>query len=205
MTKVEARYEALVLMKSFQPLGMADVTEMKGGKGFEKVLWMFGFLDNMKSCAFLPQCAAMVRMMQAGSMEIYMVAASCLETAKLLIGRGGALVSDPKHADLTKIRDAFMSMNKDQMKCAISSGALIFFARLEPGQVIYIPQGFLVLEAVVQGPLAFGVRKSFFELSPEPDTMANFELSGALLKANGSSSSDKHVEVLEFLNNLKAT
>lgn len=196
--KREVREPAMAMLEHFQPKCAIDISDMSGGKSFEKGLWLFGFLEGMRHWGLTPQCAAMVRVLLAGSMEFYMISIGDLKSAGLCVDAAGKAV-DLEEAKLENIKQAFVGMTAEKVKAATEAGARVFYTRLEPYQTLYIPQSFLVLEAVVKGPLVFGLRKSYFEVGPKPHTLSNYEPASVILKASGSSTLEKHLGVLEFL------
>lgn len=190
ITHPEFRTASLSMLDNFKPMGAHDSSGINGGKNFERGMCFFGFLEDMRHAALMPQAASMVRILFAGCMEFFLIAATDLLRA--------GLCSDLKSATGDSVKAAFVSLTLDKVKAATEAGARLFYAKLEPSQAIYIPQGFFCVEIVSQGPLVFGIRKSYFELTPRPDSIGRLHDAGVLIGFDGVMS-DKHTAVLDCL------
>ena len=71
---------------------------------------------------------------------------------------------------------------------------------LEPHPALYVPQAYAVLELSAQGPLIFGVRKSYMDGGSDTAAVERFEKAGQILAASGNNV-DRHNDVLQSLQN----
>ena len=191
ITKEKLANVTKVLFEHVKPEGHEDVSSISVGKSFERSMFFFGWEVAMHHCAFLPQCATMLRMMFAGAVDVYMIHVEDLEKADLCEFNNGEA-----KAPLSEIRTKFAEMKSDDVEKALEKGAKIFYTRLQAGALLLIPQGMLVLESAHQGPLLFGIRKSFFEASPVAVT--RMEKCLAIMQQGGKSQ-EKQEAIFQYL------
>jgi hypothetical protein len=111
--------------------------------------WMFGLQSDAEICAPNPNSSAMVRCLQWGTVETFMMQAS--EVAKVYIGEAANLNMD--HAC-----NLFRSISKD----IIAAKTLkVYHIIQHKDTALYIPQGWLALDRHGSSPLIYGARKSF--------------------------------------------
>ena len=69
---------ALKAFESFAPTSeqQVDITTVSGGGSFAKQLWMWGWSESMSRASFAPQCAALLRTLHGGHIEVYMTSTS---------------------------------------------------------------------------------------------------------------------------------
>ena len=156
---------------------------VSGGAAFGKQIWMWGWGDNMIRCGFSPQSAAMIRTLHAGSIEIYAVS-----TNKFLQHHHHG---HDKLPSMTELQDSFCSRTLKDVK-ALAPRCRVYKATTRGPGCFYIPQGWLVLEKSIKGPLIFGYRKSLFIAGAGP--IEDFEMAGEVLGRP-----EKHCQVLACL------
>ena len=90
----------------------------------------------------------------------------------------------------------FADMGVADVERAHENGARMFYSRRQAGSLLHIPQGMLVLENAHQGPLLFGVRKSFFEASQV--AVMRMEKCLAIMQ-HGGKSQEKQETIFQYL------
>ena len=110
---------------------------------WNKISWLFSQDIGSFSIGPTPTSAAMVKMLSMGEMKVY---AFCLQRAKdSMVDLNALMMQDNIKDSMDKL-----SRSADFLKCTLTKG-----------EVLYIPQGWYVLEVAHKGPLCYGVRKSF--------------------------------------------
>ena len=110
---------------------------------WNKISWLFSQDIGSFSIGPTPTSAAMVKMLSMGEMKVYAF-------------------------NLTRAKDSMVDLHalmmqhniKDSM-AEIAASAEFLKCTLAKGELLYIPQGWYVLELASKGPLCYGVRKSF--------------------------------------------
>ena len=194
MTKKDTRDKTHEMLLPFVPKNTQPINDVSGGKNFEKSLWLYGFTEDMRFCGLTPQCASMVRVLYAGCMEFYMISVADLQKANLLKD------NDTSKTSVEFLRQGFMNMNLSTLQELKDQDVKVYYTKLEPHQALYVPQAYLVLELSAQGPLIFGVRKSFMEGGSDSAAVERFATAGQILAASGNNI-DRHNEVLQSLQN----
>ena len=184
--KKELRDPTETMFDALQPVNYLSIAELSGGKSFEKALWLYGFTEDMNNFNFPPQCMAMTRV-YGGCMEFYMIAAADVKNAGLAAPGSDGLPSFAS-TTLDHVREQFLGLKGARLDELKEQGIRIYHGKLEPNMAIFIPAGFLVLEACVQGPLIFGVRKSYAQ-GPSEHAVQNCSDAAQVLKASGSNMS----------------
>ena len=192
----ELKDKTMELLNGFKIDGEADISEVPGGASFHRALFSFGFAETMQKCAFTPQCAGSFRIFYGGVVELYMASCADLLAAGIVPAGDGAT---SKMDDLVKafcnltLAD-FKKMNEDGSKQPLP----VYYIKTEPQRALWIPVGWLVLEVARQGPLIFGIRKSFMQSTAV--AIRNFKACGqVMLASNGAEAVAKHNKVAEVL------
>ena len=166
------------LFKVLTPQDCVDVTEMPGGSSFMKATWLWGFGVDMEKTVLLPQCAAMIRFVFAGTIEVFgMPITDALRHA----------TPDPEVPRGKGLLTTFPTWTTAEVKTLLESGNPVHYAKVESGTALYVPQGWILLEVAKEGPLVFGMRKSFVVGSPV--AVDNMKACVEVVKNNGGDSS----------------
>ena len=86
-----------------------------------------------------------------GEMDVYVV------DVKVLVQKIGTSVAGK---GLAAVKEKLLTANEDDIRTWVP-GAMTY-VKCTKQSLLYVPTGMLVIERVVQGPLIFGCRRSFF-------------------------------------------
>ena len=139
----------------FAAMNLSPLNIGKVNQKFNDMSWIFGMAPEYGNCDILPSAAAQVRVLSMGSVRIVMARASQFMQT---FGDDTPKISDA----VAKLRALTETTLPDVLaKCEV------YAVDQGPSDVLLIPQGFIVLEHVIRGPLIYGFRKSLFQNTPE--------------------------------------
>lgn len=142
---------------------ICDLSAVAGGPAFMKAMWMFGFAPDMKACGMAPSCSATYRILNAGATHLLIVDTdSLLELVVKQLGEAGYVTSVQNMA-VEQVLSTLENATVERICAWVDAGLLAWHHTQQPRQLVYIPQGFIVVEMsdTNGGNLHFGVRKSF--------------------------------------------
>jgi hypothetical protein len=139
-------------------LDIARDQTISGGQAFMDGLWMFGFSPDMKYSGFTPNNSACLRALALGEVKILLVDVQSL----VKVTKEKALT--PGCKDQCKNLSYLEELNNwddAKLKSLVASGVKMKRFVQKQGDLLYIPQGFLIVESTMPGQsLVYGVRKS---------------------------------------------
>lgn len=138
----------------------ADISSVHGGDVFQQGTWMFGYSKSMRYVGFTPNLAAAIRIVCQGSLLVHAF----------------SMESIYQHLSTTKgVEDSFITVDNiialirgltaSSLAEAVKGGLVARSVVVEPKQLLYVPQSWVVVEACSDKAgslLHYGVRKSFF-------------------------------------------
>ena len=177
----------------------ADISSNPGGPAFMKAGWMWAFTPDMSKPVLMPQAAAMLRFVFAGTVELHMMSMSTAVKAKLVAPSSEASETD-NVPSIEAIGTALSNLNLCAVRALRDSGHPIFHCCVSSGEAAWIPQGWIVLESGHTGPLIFGLRKSVFTSSEA--SVKEYEVSCKAVASAGQPV-ERHEAILQSLKDPK--
>ena len=141
-------------------LPQCDISGVDGGEPFMKGSFHFGYAasPNMMFVGMTPNCASVVKILAVGEVHMLMIDLKSLHTAS-------AEKVGPPLENLDYI-DTIAMWTKERMEQLIANGVVIHSAVHRQGELIHIPQGWIVCECTPPGhPFNYGLRKAFFHMA----------------------------------------
>ena len=128
--------------------------------------WYYGYLSDVKTIAPTPNALAMVKILVNGHVSIL-----AIDRKKLLPAMRVILSEDNvKFKDVVAKPEA---ANADIFSQLHANGCPVFRGVLVPMSCLYVPAGFIVVEKVVKGVLAHGIRRTFLPKSAPDQALLN--------------------------------
>ena len=138
-----------------------DISSVDGGEQFMKGQWLYGFLPHpdMAFCGFAPNNAAVAKIMAVGQVKVLLVQLSSLiEISKTKVG--------PPIENLSSI-DLIRAWDSNRLKEMCEAGVMMFQGVHGQGQLLFVPQGWIIVEVSMVGSrLIYGYRKAFMQSNP---------------------------------------
>ena len=141
---------------------MCDISSVQGGPEFMDTIWQYGVLPwpSMSFIGITPNGAAMLRVLSVGTVNV-----ACFHLQSLATytneTRGPALES------LDYFNDGFGKHDAAALAHMQENGVKIRFVTQKSGSLLYVPQGWVVVESSEKGSQVIsGIRKSFMLKSP---------------------------------------
>ena len=124
---------------------------------FNNTSWLYGMTPGLVKCDVPPSGAGMLRLSVMGDSHFVMVRASAFLAA----------ASKVESVPIEKItydaaRNFLQSLTVKSLAAYRAADCRVWFASVGADGLLWIPPGFLVAERVLQKPLNYGVRKSYF-------------------------------------------
>jgi hypothetical protein len=121
--------------------------------------WLFGYMPTMVSFATEPDQLPTLRFMAAGAVSVIMVSPVAMEK---MIPQGGA-----EPISLRDCRVFLREMRQEQLTHAAEAGAKIYHGRVQAGDFLYTPAGWLVGCCSLNNQLSAGIRRSYLAKATE--------------------------------------
>lgn len=131
---------------------VSDISSVSGGEVFMNSTWLFGASSDLKSLSFLPNHAAMIKVLVCGKVTHLLFK---WDTVVSALGKQGVEGQE-------EIRKHLLNSTWDELKTLTDEGASMQSHNLQKNQVLYIPMGWAQMEVASDSALLYGVRKSFF-------------------------------------------
>ena len=131
---------------------VSDISSVSGGEVFMNSTWLFGASSDLKSLSFLPNHAAMIKVLVCGKVTHLLFK---WDTVVSALGKQGVEGQE-------EIRKHLLNSTWDELKTLTDEGASMQSHSLQKNQVLYIPMGWAQMEVASDSALLYGVRKSFF-------------------------------------------
>ena len=168
-----------------------DISEVAGGKGFMDATWLFGLAMDNTCAGFIPNHASTFRVLVVGEVRFFIIEWCSLSSVML------QNEPEPKpnpEALLTKLQTLDETALTEILKQGINSRQCVLKAK----QVLFIPAGWLVVEAAVpQGEHIYGLRKNVFLKSSANKYEEGIKITQA--SGNSESACERMRKVLEIL------
>ena len=135
-----------------------DISPVPGGKAFMDSAWLFGCSSDMKQTGFLPNHAALLKMLAVGEVRHVLFEWKSLVAAwrkMMKIADGQALSTDDLLEGLMKVDEATLVI-------LVKHGANIRQCSLAKLEVLFVPMGWLCVEIALSSSFIYGIRKSVF-------------------------------------------
>ena len=151
-----------VMFDAFLPtqdvLDIARDKTITGGQAFMDGLWMFGFSPDMKYSGFTPNNSACLRALALGEVKILLVDVQSL--VKVTTEEALTPGEPDRCKDLSYLEE-LNNWDDAKLKSLVASGVRMKRFVQKQGDLLYIPQGYLIIESTMPGQsLVYGVRKS---------------------------------------------
>ena len=133
-----------------------DISTVPGGAAFMKAVWLFGCASELKQATFLPNNAALMKMLVVGEVRHILVEwkSFCEALAKL------RNTQQPISAE--EAMDALTKLDADTLVRLFKFGAVLRQCTLQKLEVLFIPMGWLSVEIAGACSFIYGLRKSCF-------------------------------------------
>ncbi|OLP85976.1 Tenascin-R [Symbiodinium microadriaticum] len=175
------------LLKSVKPY-LVDLSEV--ASAWTTTSWMFGLLPKRIFIQATPNCAAMLRTLQYGEVEIYLFPilhfVSALKTAGMTVP-----------SSFSELEKAVEDLSSETWK-QLSKDIGLTYHTLSKEQVLYVPTGYMTVERSSSSPMIYGARKSFFLVDAKSAVVSLYALCVELSSKDGKNV-DKMNEVLGCL------
>lgn len=124
--------------------------------GAPKAVWLYGYHPDMRMCGFTPNQAAMVKLMAFGDTRVLLIDIESLTSA----------MGD--EATNLEVLDTLAQKDQAAVEKLQADGVIMQWHQHCRGEVLYVPQGWIVVEKTTPGSnLNYGLRKSFMLKSKE--------------------------------------
>ncbi|CAE7366353.1 unnamed protein product [Symbiodinium sp. KB8] len=143
---------------------MLDIEAVPGGTDFMANVWHFGYAPKLAGCWLAPNAAAMCRVLVMGQVSI--IAFELSNVVDVL----GEVSCD-------SMSEALLSLDQSSPNWSRLKGRMI---EMRAGDVLWVPQGWVICEEVAQSLLCYGVRKSV--LINTDAAKSNYAAAAGLLK-----------------------
>ena len=147
-------------------LPQLDISEVEGGSGFMSAMFSFGYAAHPDHVfvGSTPNCAAQVKVLAVGEVNVLMI------NLFSLIAASGNQVG-PAMETLDYI-ETIAFWNADKVDAMIKAGVTMYSAVHKQGEMLVVPQGWLVAEMSCAGHKdIYGIRKAFFSSKAKDDEM----------------------------------
>ena len=137
-------------------LPQLDISEVEGGSGFMSAMFSFGYAAHPDHVfvGSTPNCAAQVKVLAVGEVNVLMI------NLFSLIAASGNQVG-PAMETLDYI-ETIAFWNADKVDAMIKAGVTMYSAVHKQGEMLVVPQGWLVAEMSCAGHKdIYGIRKVF--------------------------------------------
>ena len=122
---------------------LCDISSLQGGTAFMQAYWMYAFDTTMQHINLLPNCAGCMRTSWAGEVAVLLLEINSLvQHVHTVIG---------KPADQLAIKDVITIVEHVDTKALEQwrqAGVIMFYHVQGPKQILYMPQGWLIAEAI---------------------------------------------------------
>ena len=154
-----------------------DISKVEGGASFMQGVYLFGF-DNhprMHYIGLTPSQASMVRFLFVGQVSTLLIKLSSL--IDVSSGKVGPACENLEYFD------SVGNWSSEKLKHLVEAGVCMYQHVHSSNQMLYIPQGWVVVESTLPGaPSHYGIRKAFFTRT-EP-AIKEYEHAISLFKAS---------------------
>ena len=158
------------MLADFMPPDTMDLhaAGLVGGQAFIETFLNFGFTREMAFAGFTPNNSSMLRVMALGEVKVLLI-----ETASLCWVSAEQDCA-PVFSDFDYIEKVLLTLSSDQLKFMAGKGVLIHHGSQNAGDILYVPQGWIMVEQAVHGHnFIHGVRNSMMLKSPA--AVSNYE------------------------------
>eukprot|EP00435_Cladocopium_sp_Y103_P072414 s111_g40.t1 len=135
-----------------------DISSVPGGKAFMDSAWLFGCSSDMKQTGFLPNHAALLKMLAVGEVRHVLFEWKSLEAA----WRTMMKISDGQGLSTDDLLEGLMKVDEASLVILVKHGANIRQCSLAKLEVLFVPMGWLCVEIAVSSSFIYGIRKSVF-------------------------------------------
>ena len=133
-----------------------DISDVEGGNHFMEGHWYFGCMPHpdMSYAGYAPNSAACVKIMSSGKVRVLLVKTSTLVDASQ---KSGPLCENLDYVD------AMRNFPAAKLTELCAAGAMMYHGEHISGELLFVPQGWLLVESSSSQSLTFGYRKSFMQ------------------------------------------
>ena len=170
---------------------VVSLAEVPGGKAFSEAAWLFGCNADLRQAGFLPNHAAMLKVLVAGEIRHLFVEWLSYKKAMADMHPGETLSNDDL---LTKLKAA----DDDQLTRLSKRKVDMRQWKLQKGQVLFVPMGWIMVEVSGAGSLIYGFRKSWFLKSSHAEYAEAIQVVKSSSSSNGKSV-ERMEKILSFL------
>ena len=142
----------LDLVKGFSTSTLLDVSSV--AKHFSQSNWLFGYRGGYNTVATTPNSCAMMMALVVGKTEHFFFEAS--STVKAL-----QALNLPK-SNITEMTKSLGDLNAAGLRSLLDKGAHVKCCMQTSEEVVYCPTGYIHVFRSLDGPVTYGMRKSFF-------------------------------------------
>ena len=152
-----------------------DIGGVEGGTSFMQGHWHYGFLPHpdMSYAGYAPNSAALVRIMSSGKVRVLLIKTSSLVEASQTCG--------PMLENLDYV-DSMRTFDGAKLAALASAGAQMMHGEQNNGELLFLPQGWIVIESSSSNSLTFCYRRSFMQ--PGKAAIKEYKTAIALFKAS---------------------